>query len=198
MATEDILIGYAKVWLAPVGEAFPDETSIDYGDAWGGNWEYIGDTLEPLVVAVERNVVAVEIQQATTPVKESITSMVPSLQTTVAVHSMDLLNKVLGGTLTTTAAGAGQKAWQRLQFGGEADIDYFAVGFEALYKTSGNVQEPVRYLFWKGSLTLNGNINFDKGAPTGIPINITILTDTAKALGEQLGEIHYITAEPTS
>lgn len=198
MATEDILIGYARLWLAPVGEAFPDETTIDYGDAWGGNWAYVGDTLEPLVVALERNIVSVEIQQATTPVKESIVSMVPSLQTTVAVHSMTLLNQILGGTLTTTAAGASQKGWQRLQYGGEADIDYFAVGFEALYKTSLNVQEPVRYLYWKGSLTLNGNINFDKGAPTGIPINITILTDTSQASGMQLGEIHYITAEATA
>ena len=198
MATEDILIGYAKVWTAPVGEAFPDETTIDYGEDWGGNWDYVGDTLEPLVVAVERNVFQVEIQQATTPVKESIVSMVPALQTTVAIHSMTLLNQILGGTLTTTAAGAGQKGWQRLQFGGEADVDYFAVGFEALYKSATNVQQPVRYLFWKGSITLNGSINFDKGAATGIPINITILTDTSKTVGQQLGEIHYVTTAATT
>jgi len=40
----NILTGPVVVWYAPEGEAFPDENSIDLGDAWGGNWARLGAT----------------------------------------------------------------------------------------------------------------------------------------------------------
>ena len=38
----DLIVGPARVFYAPVGEALPDESSIGYGDAWGGNWTEVG------------------------------------------------------------------------------------------------------------------------------------------------------------
>lgn len=193
MTTENILIGYAKIWYAPVGEAFPDETSIGYGIAWGGNWTYLGDTTEPLTLNVERNVFDVEIQQSNVPVKQSITKQTISLKTTLAEHTVVHLQLAFLGTASSTASGSGQKPYSQLQFGGDTNPAYYAWGFEALYQTSTNVNEPVRYLFWKGSLTLDGNIPFDKGKVAGLPVSITVLADTTKPVGYQTGIVQQVT-----
>lgn len=193
MAVENILIGYAKIWYAPVGTSFPDETSVAYGASWGASWTYLGDTLEPLTLNVDRNVFDVEIQQSNVPVKQSITKQTIALKTTLAEHTITNLQLAFLGTASSTASGASQKPYSQLQFGGETNPSYYAFGFEALYQTSANSNQPVRYLFWKGSLTLDGNINFDKGAAAGIPINITVLADTSKPTGFQTGIIQQVT-----
>ena len=193
MTTENILIGYAKIWYAPVGEAFPDETGVAYGVAWGGNWAYLGDTTEPLTLAVDRTVFDVNIQQSNVPVKQSITQQTINLQTTLAEHTITALQLVFLGTPSSAASSTNQRAYSQLTFGGETAPALYAWGFEALYKTAANVSLPVRYLFYKGSLTLNGNIPFDKGAVAGIPVQITVLADTTKAIGAQTGIIQQVT-----
>lgn len=194
MATQDILIGYAKIWYAPVGEAFPDETSVAYGAAWGGNWKYLGDTLEPLTLNIDRTIFDVEIQQSNVPVKQSITKQTIALKTTMAEHTITTLQLAFLGTASSTASGASQKAYSQLQFGGETAPAYYAWGFEAVYQTANNTSQPARYFFWKGSLTLDGNITFDKGAPAGIPVSITMLADTTKPLGQQTALIQITTS----
>lgn len=193
MATENILVGYAKIWYAPVGTAFPDETTIGYGTAWGGAWTYLGDTLEPLELAVDRETFEVEIQQSNSPVKQSITKQTINLNTTLAEHTVVNLQLAFLGTASSTASGSGQKPYSQLAFGGETAPDVYAWGFEVLYQTSANVNEPVRYLFWKGSLSLNGNISFDKGAAAGIPVSIIMLADTTKPSGIQTGYVQQVT-----
>lgn len=193
MATENILVGYAKIWYAPVGTAFPDETTIGYGTAWGGAWNYLGDTLEPLELAVDRETFEVEIQQSNSPVKQSITKQTINLNTTLAEHTVANLQLAFLGTASSTASGSGQKPYSQLAFGGETAPDVYAWGFEVLYQTSANVNEPVRYLFWKGSLSLNGNISFDKGAAAGIPVSIIMLADTTKPSGIQTGYVQQVT-----
>ena len=192
MAVENILVGYAKIWYAPLGTAFPDETTIGYGVSWP-SWTYLGDTTEPLTLEVDRNVFDVEIQQSNIPVKQSITKQTISLKTTLAEHTVTNLQLAFLGTASSTASGSGQKPYSQLAFGGETNPDYYAFGFEALYQTATNINEPVRYLFWKGSLTLDGNIAFDKGAAAGIPISITILADTSKPVGIQTGYVQQVT-----
>lgn len=193
MAVENILIGYAKIWTAPVGEAFPAAT-VGYGVAWGGNWAYLGDTLEPLSLTVDRTTFEVEIQQSNQPVKQSITAQPINFSTTMAEHTITILNKVLLGTAVSTAAATGVPGYDTLEFGGETTPNVLAVGFEALYQTAANVSLPVRYMFWRGSITLNGDIPFDKGAPAGVPINIQVLSDTTQAVGHQTGRIQIVNA----
>lgn len=191
MAVENILIGYAKIWTAPVGTAFP-AASIGYGVAWGGAWTYLGDTLEPLSLTIERTTFEVMIQQSNQPVKQAITDQPINFSTTMAEHTAGLLNKVLLGTVVTTAPATGVPGYDTLEFGGETTPNVLAVGFEALYQTAANVSLPVRYMFWRGSITLGGDIPFDKGAAAGIPINIQVLSDTTKAVGQQTGRIQIV------
>lgn len=198
MANEDVLIGYGRVYYAATGTAFPDETSVAWGASWGGSWTSVGDTLEPITITGDREVFDVDIQQSVAPIKQSIVSQTMEIQTTLANHTAENLKLVLLGTITTTAAGASQKAYKELNFGGETAPNLYAVGVEALYKDASNNNQPVRYLFYKASITLAGDINFDKGAATGIPISITVLADTTQSLGSQLGKIQIVTANASS
>lgn len=191
MAVENILIGYAKIWTAPVGTAFPAAT-VAYGASWGGSWAYLGDTLEPLTLTVDRTTFEVEIQQSNQAVKQAITGQPISFSTTMAEHTADLLNKVLLGTVVTTPAATGVPGYDTLEFGGETIPNVLAVGFEALYVTAANVSLPVRYMFYRGSITMGGDISFDKGAAAGIPVNVQVLSDTSKAVGKQTGRIQIV------
>lgn len=198
MANENILIGYAKVWSAPVGETLPDETSIAYGADWGGNWVYLGDTLEPLELSFDVEKFDVDIQQALAPVKSSRTAQKPMIKSVLAENTVLTLQKMLGGTATPTAAGVGQVGFTEFKFGGETAIDFFAWGFEVVYVDADGVTLPVRYFYHRGSITLDGSISFAKDAAAGIPFEITVLDDTSQPVGEQTGIIHYITAPATS
>jgi len=59
-------IVHTGAWLynAPVGEANPDETTVAYGAAWGGNWVRVGYTKAPLTMAYESEEADVAVSQA--------------------------------------------------------------------------------------------------------------------------------------
>lgn len=193
MATQDIVIGYAKIYYSAVGTSLPDETTVAYGGSWPVGWSYLGDTTEPLTMAVDREVFDVEIQQSNSPVKQSITKQNITLKTTLAEHTITTLQLVFLGTASSTASGSGQKPYSQLIFGGETSPAIYQWGFEALYQTSTNANEPLRYFFWKGSVSLDGDIPFDKGAVAGVPVMITVLADTTKAAGQQTALVQITT-----
>lgn len=198
MAVENILATYAKIWYAPVGTAIPDETSVAYGASWGGSWAYLGDTLTPLTVGTSTTKRQVKVQQSTAPVKEFMTGQEFTLKTVLAEHTPGAYNLLWQGTLTATAAGASQKAYSELVFGGESAIPQYKWGFEILYQDTNGVNHPWRYIFHKGSVSQDGDLEFDRENEKGIPVSITILSDTSLPLGEQGGVIQFVTAPATS
>ena len=58
-------------WLynAPTGEANPDETSVAYGAAWGGNWVRTGYTKVALTADYESEEMDVEVEEELGPVR---------------------------------------------------------------------------------------------------------------------------------
>ncbi|WP_230677481.1 hypothetical protein, partial [Streptococcus pneumoniae] len=58
--------------------------------------------------------------------------------------------------------------------------------------------QPVRVFIYRGSIRVDGNIEFAKGAGTSLPATITGLLDSSKAVGAQLMEIHVVTAPASS
>lgn len=198
MASEDILIGYAKIWRAPTAEANPDETTVAWGASWGGNWSYMGDTLTPATLAADIEIVDVNIEQSNSPVKRSRVSEILRLSANVAEHTATLMQLVLGGTVTPTSAGASQKGFDSLAFGGETALTEYKWGLEALRVDSAGNNQPVRWFFYKGTVALNGDIPYDKRSAAGVPIQITMLADTSQSVGAQLGILEIVTAAATS
>lgn len=187
----NIILGYAKIWTAPYGTAFPAAT-IAYAASWGGAWTYLGDTLEPLTFGGDRATFQVEIQQSTSVIKEVITKDERNFKTVLAEHSAANLNQLLLGTLVTTAPGSGTPGYYTIDFGGSAIPNILAVGFEALFQNAAGVQTPIRWMFYRGSILQDGDVVYDKAGVAGIPINIKAYVDTTQAAGKQLGRYQEV------
>lgn len=105
MSTSDILIGPITLYKAPVGEALPADSTA-YGTAWGGNWTDIGWTSEALIWNASLEEKDIFIQQATGAVKRAVTKEMHTFETKLTELTSENLQLALGGTATTTAAGA--------------------------------------------------------------------------------------------
>lgn len=187
----NIILGYAKIWTAAYGEAFPAAT-IGYGTAWGGGWTYLGDTLEPLSFGGDRTQFDVEIQQATTAIKSVITKDERNFKTVMSEHTTTILNQLLLGTLVNTAPGSGTSGYYTIDFGGSQIPNVLAVGFEALYQLASGTQLPIRWMFYRGSILQDGDIVYDRDGVAGIPVNIKTYADTTKVAGKQLGRLQIV------
>ena len=194
----NIIVGPATVWKAPVGEALPDETSVDYGDAWGGNWEKIGYTKTPVSFNYQTEVFEVEVEQVTGVIKQTRIKEVATIETVLAELIGSNMALVTDGTLTETAAGASQAAYDKVVAGGDPTISEYAWGFEGEFVNASGVSFPIRFFLYRGSAIMNGALTFAKADYPGIPIQIKGMNDTAKAKGAQIYEFHRVTAAATS
>jgi hypothetical protein len=198
MAVTDILITPAAVYNSPVGEALPDETSVAYGTAWGGNWVNLGYTLQPLTMGVDRTLFELMVEQVNGAVKRRVTDEKIDFETVLAEATPTNIQFGTGGTLTTTAAGASQVAFQSLKVGGAITLEELQWGFEGFYENAAGVQFPVRIFAYKCNAILNGRLTMAKAAATGVPLSISTMNDTAKTIGQQKIEIQRVTAVATS
>lgn len=200
MAAEDILIGPVTVYRAPVGETIPDETTVAYGAAWGGNWEDMGYTAEdtPLSWNLEVERVEVGAQQTTLTVKVAKTREKLALETTLLEFTGDNVAVAMGGTLTETVAGVGQVGLSEVKGGGGFDVDLYAWGFEGRYVDAQGSELPVRLFVHKGFGGVAGALEFGKEAATGIPFRIDAVEDRSQTAGERLYHIQIVTAPATS
>ena len=200
MAVQDILISHVNVYYAPLGTANPDETSIDFDEAWGSNWTNLGLTLTPLTASVNENIFKLEVEQYLSAVKGNRDKEDWELETTLAELTLEALKLATNSTsaITTTAAGAGQKGFKEFSGGGEVNLAYYKFGFEGYVMDSNNNKLPFRWFFHKCSFSLGGTIEFSKKAAAGIPLKIVAWIDTSQPAGQQIYTIQKVTAIATS
>lgn len=198
MGAENILVSGAFIWIAPEDTSIPDETTISAGEDWGGAWDYMGLTTAPLTLNSNTTEFSVDVQQLSTPVLSAITSEDLSLNTTLAELTAENLQLVFGGNITTTAAGAAQVAYKELKAGGRTQRAVKMLGFEGKTALTSGTLVPVRWFFHRVQISLGGNMNFDKGAASGIPITIKVLSDDAQAEDEKLFIFQRVSAVQTT
>lgn len=194
----NIIVSPAWMWYAPEGEPEPDDTDIDVGEDWGGNWDWVGLTTTPLTQAANTTTFEVDVQQLTTPVAQSITEERMTLGTTLAEMTATLLQLLDGGNITVTPAGAGQRGKTELRAGGRTTRTTYKIGFETIRTLADGTRLPMRWFFHRGTFSRRGDVSFGKGAVAGIPIAIEVLADTAQSEDEKLYLFQQMTAEATS
>lgn len=194
----DIVVTSAKPFLAPVGEALPDETTVALGASWGGSWVDLGGTTVPITMAYSDEEKDIELEQFTGPVARFKVKEGYKFETMLAQLTPATLAKVLNGTNTSTAAGASQKAFDEIKAGGEFTLVQYAFGFEGRYRNAAGVEFPVRGFLPICTVRLNGNLQFAKSDVAGIPFQANALADTTATEGEQLFKMHRVTAVATS
>ncbi|PYJ11276.1 MAG: hypothetical protein DMF06_03430 [Verrucomicrobia bacterium] len=198
MAQSDVLVSGAFIYIAPEDTNPPDETTVSAGEDWAGAWDYMGLTLAPLTLNVNTTEFNVDVQQLSTPILSAITAEELTLQTTLAELTAENLQLVFGGNITTTPAGAAQAGYKELKAGGRTQRTVYTLGFEGKTPLASGTLVPVRFFFHRVQISLGGNMNFDKGAATGVPISAKVLSDDAQADDEKLFIFQRITAVQTT
>lgn len=194
MAVADILLTPATLYYAPVGEALPAD-DVAYGAAWGGNWVNMGYTNAPLSVPYSNETYKVMVEQVTAAVKKRIISEEYAFETTLVELTGVNVALALNGTATITPAGVGQVGKTEVAFGGDTEVHVYTFGFEGEYVDADGASFPVRFQIYRGTLIMNGSIEFSKSKEAGLPIRIEAELDTTKTVGEQIGIIQIVTAD---
>lgn len=191
----DILAAPARILYAPVGEAHPSETTIQYGAAWGGNWKDLGETLTPISLGFNNETFDIEVEGSTLPIKRLRTKEEALIETTLAEASADALGLSFGSTVTISPPSATKRGYQELFAGGDVTVKEWAFGIESLYVGANNVKFPIRMFIWRATAVINGKLEFSKKAATGIPLKIQTLGDLSKPVGQQLMKLVKVTTE---
>jgi len=192
-----ILKSNAVLWFGPVGDAFPDETTVHAGELWGGNWLRLGATKEPLTCLYEDERADVNIEESLSPVHRFKTSEALTFETVLAEIDLDYIALATEGGVAKTAAGAAQKAFDSLTVGNASDLSDYAFGFEGIHLNSAGVALPMRVFMYRGNAKLGGELSFSKREDdyTGVPLVIEALSDSV-VLG-RLFKIENITGPTT-
>lgn len=201
MADQDILIGPGTLYRAPLAEANPDESTVEYGDAWGGGWVNMGEFLEgsPVVLSIAEDFTDVYTEQSTSAKNSVRTRRTLMIKGTLAEHSVANMATMLQGTADTTpAAGGGQKGFSDIPIGDGSEVSFYKWGIEALRKDTDDNNHPVRWFLNKGRIRITGDVNYAKQNPTGVPFEIMILGDSSQTLGEELGILQIVTDQATA
>lgn len=175
----NILKSGAICWIAPVSTAFPDETTVAAGAAWGGSWVRLGFTKEPLKLAYEDENHNVEVEEFLGTVGRVKIGEKAMMETVLSELIADYLQYALDGAVTTVAAGAAQKGYSELLVGNDSKKTEYTIGFEAIKYNAAGVALPQRYGFWRCTLRLNGELKFSRRDDdhTGIPLQAEGLTN---------------------
>lgn len=192
----DIILSPATVYYAPYGATVPADT-VAAGTAWGGSWVKLGWTKTPLSMLYEFDELDMAIEQSLAPVKRAKVSEALTLETTLAEMYLDGVQLGSGGTVSDTAAAAGQPGKEELVVGGDAVLDERAWGFEGAYVDEDGAKFPVRVFVWKATARLNGALEFGKADYVGTPLQVKALADMTKTNGQRLFKISKV-LEPAS
>jgi len=191
----------ARLYVAPVAEANPDETTVAYGAAWGGNWVRVGFTKALLAMAYGSEEFDIEVEEELGSIKrrrvrEKLTLETVLGELTAAYLQLSASNQ---DTVTETPAAAAQKAYEETGLGGEPILTEKKWGFEGLFITAGGDEEPIRLFVHKGTAMMNGNLEFSQKNTdyTGIPIQIKALADTTQNAGQKFCKFQRVTSETT-
>lgn len=194
----NILKTGAILYLAPVGEALPDETTISAGEDWGGDWERVGFTKAPLTLKYTSKTFDIEVEEFLSAVDRVRTAESATIETVLAETTAAYFTQLAGGsTVSTTAAGASQVGYEQASIGGEALLEKYAIGFEgSRYDASGN-ELPVRFFFDRATLVLNGDLVFTKREDqyVGLAFQAAALVNTTTG---RLLTMQRVTAPATS
>lgn len=170
----------AVLWIAPAGEALPDESTVGVGDPWGGNWTRVGFTSAPLKCLLEQERAEITVEEFLASVDRYRKSEKASFETKLAELTADYLGDAAGGTPSVTAAAAGQVGYEELDLGGVARFTKYIAGFEGIRYDANENALPVRCFIRRCTIVINGALEFSQRSDDypGIPLLIEALADT--------------------
>lgn len=172
-----LLTKVGRIYLAPVGTAFPDLT-----DAPASPWRDLGDTQDGVDLNSDDKVELIRTDQRTGPVKATRTDETVVVKTKLAEMTLENLADALGATLTDTAAGSGTIGTREINLHRGSDVQEFAFLFRG-DSPYGNF--PAQYELPRAYCDEVGAIKYDKGKNVAIPVTFKCLEDLEAATDDE-------------
>ncbi len=196
----DVLLGAGNILYAPLATVLPDETTVAYNTltGWAAGWIHLGYTNTPIQINYSYDVTELFVEQSSAPIIQRKNNERITIDVELSQFNGLNLAVATGGTNTTTAAGAAQKAYDRIVGGGDIVLDEWMFGIEGVRPDANNIDQPVRFFLHRGTIRANGAIQFAKAGGTFIPVQITGLLSSGLAVGAQLFEAHIVKAAAAS
>lgn len=197
----NILKTGATLYYAPVGEALPDETTVALGAAWGGNWERVGYTEDGVTLGYSDTRHRVEVEESLIAVKEVRIAEEMVVETTLAETTAEYLVLLIGGgAVSTTAAGASQKAYEQVGLGNEGTPQEYSIGLEGTFVAADGVEHPVRWFFDRVTLSLGGEMKYSRRSAdhTTLPFRAAVLAPVTAGFSGRPFIFQRVTAPASS
>ena len=163
-----ILTGVGKLYIAPVGTAFPALTATPTG-----SWRSLGDTQDGVDVDPSDKIELAHTDQRTGAVKGTRTEETLKIKTKLAEATLENLADALGTTLTDTPAGAGTIGTREIPLHRGATVKEYAFLFRG---SSPYGPWPAQYQLPRGYVSLDA-LKHEKGKNAAIPITFEALED---------------------
>ena len=188
----DIIVSPARVFVGAVG-ATPPADSVAAGASWGASWAELGFTNAALSFKYSDEQLAIEIEQSLAAVDRVKTKEELAVETMLAELNLDNVAYAIGsGSVSQTAAGVGQVGKEEFLAGGSRTLTKRAWGFEGSYVDEDGATFPIRVFVWKAVGKLNGALEFNKTAVSGVPLQLNAVADMTKTDGQRLFKIQKV------
>ena len=163
----------------------PDSSPID-----------LGYTSEGGTLTYNAELEAISVDQVLAPVGYFIPAEECMFESILDESGVDTMQyTVVGGTKTTQAAGAAQKGYDKLEFGGAYILTDYVFEYFAPKRTAANLYVRVR--LYKVNISPNLEVAYKKDGKTGWKFTCKAAADTTKDAGKQLGYYLEETADLT-
>lgn len=186
----NIIKSNAIIYVGPVGEAPPDANHAA-GLAWPGNWQRVGFTKEAVTLKYEDTRTSIEVEEVLAKIDEIRTSEMVQAETVLAELTGDYLHLLVGGELDKV------ESLEKLEVGNEVRVDKKAWGFEGVRFDETDQARPVRFIIYRASAKLNGDLQFSKHEDdyTGVPLHVEGMADMAHS--GKVFEFQRVATAPT-
>jgi hypothetical protein len=197
----DIVYGAGRVFIHDYGTALPAEVNTATGGVvtvanfTSDSYVDFGEISEPVVITQEKTWKEVETHQHTASVGGILQRERVTITGTLSKGDVDGIKNVLqAATKSTTAAGAGQTGQDILKFGGVAPAYKTLV---VLTDANAAGKSTIHH-FYRVLITGNTAISLSKNDEVTLTFEAIAFADTTKSVGDEIGTIIEITANPTS
>lgn len=180
----DLILSPASVYVGAYGVTLPAE-NLAVGAAWPGGWTAVGFTKEALKFGYSFEKRKAKVQQHIGIVRQWKISEEGMLETVLSELTAAALHLAWDGKIATVAAGASQMGKERFSIGGRATLTERTWGFESYYRDEDGDLLPLRVFAWKGVAEAGGELELSNQEETGIPLKISLNTDTTKVEDER-------------
>jgi hypothetical protein len=184
METYELLHGAGQLYVAPVGEAFPD---LDVTPA--GNWVALGETKEGVTVTFDESIESIRVDQETGAVKAIRAEEDIMIETALAIGTLENLSYVINGnSVTDTAAGSGTIGTREIALYRGGVVQEFAFLFRATSPYGATY--PAQYECPRGYFEGPGGLEYMKDDTMVIPAIFHVMVDlTAATDDDKFGKL---------